>query len=493
MMLPNVKCTQLNDSYSRIDGSFDDLKIIFDFFKVKDEKKEFSTSNYSDGYERFAKVYDKALIVSNGLVELLERFGIYASKENTIFKESHITEYYETIKSKLPFELRDYQIEGFYDVIKNHRLFVRMCTGSGKSATISLVMDFLFSKGLKGILIVPNILLLEQFKSDVETYNLEVQNHIHLIGGEHKIKEFTSPITISTWQSLQKMESSKFKDIDYVLIDECHLLKGNIMREITKMCTNAKWKAGFSGSLPIPQIDKMKLIEIIGVPKNYIRASELIKYGLGSPIFINTIHLNYTKEDSKYFKRITSYPERLGFIKTHTDRTEFISKLSKAITKDQNTLVLFQHTDHGKDIFKTILQEPDLKEKFITGKTSLDYQKSKNVFFINGEISGNTREEIRNLIGDVSGAIIVANYAVLSTGVNIPKLHNMIFASPLKSYIVITQALGRGIRLHVSKDAFMVYDLVDELSYFRNSYYERVKNSYRPEGYEIKESYFNLK
>ena len=489
-MSVNVKLTRLNESYSRIDGPFDDLKIVFDFLKVKDPAKEFGYG-WGDGYERFAKVLDKSLIISNGIVELLDRFGIYESKTSVVFSVAQVQTYYEEIKTLLPFELRDYQIQAFFDVIENKRSFIKMCTGSGKSATIALAMDFLQSRGLKGVLIVPNILLLEQFKGDIEKYNLPVLEHIHLIGGEHHIKEFSKDVTISTWQSLQKMGSDKFKELDFVLIDECHLLKGNIMREITKYCTTARWKAGFSGSMPMSSIDKMKLIEIIGKPKDYIRASELIKYGLGSPIFINTIKVKYSKDDERLFRAQKSYPERLSFIKEHSTRTKFISKLAHSITTEQNTLVLFQHTEHGKDLFKEILGE-DVQEKYITGKQSLSFQKERNVFFINGEISGNTREEIRNLIEDVSGGIIVANYAVLSTGVNIPKLHNMIFASPLKSYITITQALGRGIRLHSSKDAFMVYDIVDDLSYFRKTYFERVNNSYRPEGYEIKERTFNL-
>ena len=84
--------------------------------------------------------------------------------------------------------------------------------------------------------------------------------------------------------------------------------------------------------------------------------------------------------------------------------------------------------------------------------------------------------------------------AILSTGVNIKNLHNMIFATPLKSYTTITQSIGRGIRKHSSKDKFTVFDLVDNLGKrkyggtFYKQYKHRLSTSYYPEGYQVHES-----
>jgi superfamily II DNA or RNA helicase len=94
--------------------------------------------------------------------------------------------------------------------------------------------------------------------------------------------------------------------------------------------------------------------------------------------------------------------------------------------------------------------------------------------------------------------IIIANYAIFSTGVNIKKLHSLIMASPLKSYTTITQSIGRGMRLHESKKVFSVYDLVDDFSIrkpsgmFWKQYQHRISTSYNPEGFPIREVDFNL-
>ena len=58
--------------------------------------------------------------------------------------------------------------------------------------------------------------------------------------------------------------------------------------------------------------------------------------------------------------------------------------------------------------------------------------------------------------------ILVSGYKILSTGVNIRRLFNLIFASPLRSYTTITQSIGRGLRLHPDKKVFRVFDLVDD-------------------------------
>lgn len=82
-----------------------------------------------------------------------------------------------------------------------------------------------------------------------------------------------------------------------------------------------------------------------------------------------------------------------------------------------------------------------------------------------------------------NNAILIASYPTMSTGVNIKRIHNIIFASPLKSYVAITQSIGRGIRLHPEKSVLNVYDLVDDFATFRKQLAHRIETSYTPEGF----------
>lgn len=65
------------------------------------------------------------------------------------------------------------------------------------------------------------------------------------------------------------------------------------------------------------------------------------------------------------------------------------------------------------------------------------------------------REKVKN-------AILLASYGTCSTGVNIRRLHHLVFASPSKSRYRVLQSIGRGLRLHPSKNMIYVMDIVDD-------------------------------
>lgn len=79
----------------------------------------------------------------------------------------------------------------------------------------------------------------------------------------------------------------------------------------------------------------------------------------------------------------------------------------------------------------------------------------------------------------------------MSTGVSIKNLHNIIFAISGKSRIRNLQSIGRVLRLHESKEAATLYDIVDDLSVGKHQnftlghFLERVK-TYNQERFEYK-------
>lgn len=66
-------------------------------------------------------------------------------------------------------------------------------------------------------------------------------------------------------------------------------------------------------------------------------------------------------------------------------------------------------------------------------------------------------------IEEQQGVIIIASYGTCSTGINIPSIENVIFASPSKSKIRNLQSIGRGLRLNAGKKYCTLYDLADDL------------------------------
>ena len=246
------------------------------------------------------------------------------------------------------------------------------------------------------------------------------------------------------------------------------------------------------------------LFGLFGLPKKYISSKELIQRELATPIKINSIVFQYNLDDKNMFRSIPNkqYSKQLKFIKEHENRNTFISKLSCKLKNTGNTLVLFQHTEHGKTIFYEIMKilYPDVKveNKNITGKKSFEFQQQYGVYFVNGEDNAKTREQTRAILEEQSDAILVSCYALLSTGVNIKQLHNLVLASPLKSFTTVTQSIGRMMRKHENKKISNVYDCVDDFGVrkpggvFFKQYTQRKQTSYNTEEFPIEEKYFNL-
>ena len=364
---------------------------------------------------------------------------------------------------------------------------------SGKSVTIALIADFLRTKGKKGLIIVPNISLVQQIHSDFKDYKLQdLADNCHLIGGSNNIKNLDSRVSISTRQSLALMDKNLFKDIDFVIGDEVHGSRGSQYADILRNCTNAKYKIGLTGTLPDNSIEKMEIFSQLGIPKVYIRTQDLINICLATPVKINIINLKYSPEFTEMMKRAVNYAARLVLLKEHSNRSEFIASLSVKVTEQSgNSIVLFQHTEHGKELYRKIFRTKtgiDIEDKNITGKHALEYQKQHQCYFINGEVKDTVREEIRQILEKDKKAILVGNVAILGTGINIKQIHNIIFGSPLKSFITVTQSLGRGIRLHPDKEVVNIYDIAEDLSWFKSQLNYRIKASYEPEGFPIFQS-----
>lgn len=358
---------------------------------------------------------------------------------------------------------------------------------SGKSLSISLILEFFRRSKKRGILIVPNINLLTQFKSDIDSYGLkELSEETLLLGNGHE-SDFSTCLTITTWQSLMKhMDNLNF---DFIICDEGHKFSSDCTSDILLKSINTPIKLGFTGTLPEDPIAKMTLLGLFGKPETIITSSELIERGLGTPVNINVVMLNYPKCDKEAFHEIPkdAFLKQLSFLKEYQKRTEIVSKIAiNERAKSKNVLVLYQHTEHGESIFETLGCDKSKAYDF-------EYQKSKGVLFMNGSIKGNIREEQRQYMENNTGVIMIANYACMSTGVSIKNLHSLVLASPLKSFVTISQSLGRLMRKHSSKKESNIFDIVDNFGFrkpsgiFVNQYKHRLKSSYIPEEFKVKE------
>lgn len=362
--------------------------------------------------------------------------------EDPDISPKNIVEILKNFNIKL--EVRDYQYQAIYEVLKKQRKLLLSPTGSGKSLMIYSVVRFLESNNHKTLILVPTTSLVEQIYKDFISYGWDAENHCHKIySGREKISD--ADVVISTWQSIYKLPKKYFDDFTAVIGDEAHLFKAKSLISIMTKLHNAKYRVGFTGTLDGTKTNKMVLEGLFGPVKSVTKTDNLMRKGYLSHLKIKILLLKHE------YKKFDSYQQEIDYIISHDKRNNLIKNLVKEI--NGNTLILFSMVErHGKVLYDLI------------NKTVQD----KKVFFVHGGVDVEERETIRQIAEEEDNAIIIASYGTFSTGINIKNLHNVIFASPSKSRVRNLQSIGRVLRINSGKTHATLYDIADDISKNKN-------------------------
>ena len=350
-----------------------------------------------------------------------------------------VKDYMRSICSHQP---RKYQVEGVYDALKHNRQLLISPTASGKSLMIYSLVRYYVEKGQKILLVVPTTSLVEQMYKDFLDYGWDADSFCHKIyAGKEKTNEF--PVTITTWQSVYKLERSFFEDYNVVIGDEAHLFKSKSLISIMTKLHHAKYRFGFTGTLDGTQTHKWVLEGLFGPSYKVTKTEELMRQGHLSQLDIQCIVLKHAE------KKFETYQDEIEYLITHQQRNTFIKNLT--LDLKGNTLVLYSRVEaHGQVLY-------DLINK--------DKKGDRKLFFIHGGVDAGERELVREITESENNAIIVASYGTFSTGINIKSLHNVIFASPSKSRIRNLQSIGRVLRKGKGKVKATLYDISDDCTY----------------------------
>ena len=260
-----------------------------------------------------------------------------------------------------------------------------------------------------------------------------------------KIDVIEPQVIVTTWQSVFKQPKEWFEQFGFYLGDEAHTGTAKSLQTISSNLVNAEYRIGTTGTLDNEKVHKLVLEGSFGPVYEVITTRELMDTGSLADLSIDVLLLQYDKETCKAVKGLP-YQEEIDFIVRHEKRNNLIKNLS--LQQTGNTLVLFQFVEkHGKPLYKSIV----------------DSSKDRKVLYVSGETHVDERELVRKICTEQNNVIIVASLAVFSTGINIPSLENIIFASPTKSQIKVLQSIGRGLRKHGDKKA-KLYDIVDDFS-----------------------------
>ena len=374
---------------------------------------------------------------------------------NDMISYEGVKDYMKSICTHSP---RDYQIEGVFDALKHNRKLLISPTASGKSLMIYSIVRYYESKGQKILLVVPTTSLVEQMYKDFEDYGWDAASYCHKIySGKEKTNEF--PVTITTWQSVYKLDRSFFEDYGVIIGDEAHLFKSKSLIEIMTKLHHAKYRFGFTGTLDGTQTHKWVLEGLFGPSYKVTRTDELMQQGHLSQLDIQCLVLKHPPQ------KFEKYEDEIQYLISHEQRNKFITNLT--LDLKGNSLLLFSRVEaHGAVLFNQI---------------NTNKRGDRKVFFIHGGVDTEERELVREITERENSAIIVASYGTFSTGINIRNLHNVIFASPSKSRVRNLQSIGRVLRKGKNKTKAVLYDISDDCTcnsrknYTLNHLIERIK------------------
>ena len=486
--MTKVVIEKLDEVYVRV---FSDPSIeqeLCDFFTYEYPGARFTPQYRARLWDGKVRLYDqlrKTLYV--GLYDYVKHFcerNEYqlVLKGDSIFPEPKYTTetvegFVKTLKLPEKIEIRDYQIDAITKGINDERVVLLSPTGSGKSFIIYSLMRYHISRGNKCILIVPTTSLVEQMYSDFEDYSSvngwSVGAHCQKLYSGFS-KEFTKDVLITTWQSIYLQPKSWFRQFNVIFGDEAHSFKAKSLTTVMEKMDTIRYRIGTTGTLDNKKVHKLVLEGIFGPVHKVITTKKLMDSGRLSSLNITCIVLKYSESIRKERNKNT-YQDEMDFLVGNESRNKFIRNL--AVNSKGNTLVLFQYVEkHGKVLYDLIKDKVHDKRK---------------VFFVYGGTDTSDREAIRHITEDEDDAIIIASYGTFSTGINIPSIENVIFASPTKSKIRNLQSIGRGLRKKDGKEACNLYDIADDLhwkswkNHTLNHAAERYK-TYAEEEFDIK-------
>jgi superfamily II DNA or RNA helicase len=386
---------------------------------------------------------------------------------------------YENINlTPLNMELRDYQVKACSECLNFGRGIVVLPTASGKTLVIASIIKSLIDNKLckKCLFITPSIQLIEQTYKDFIEYG--INNSISMWSGDNLLNP-TAEIIIAGTSILQSetQDLSILGQVDLVIIDECHKIRNkNEINDIFKKF-NTNHFFGFTGTMCEDKLDQWNVIGKIGPILFEKESSELRDNKYISNALIKIIKIKYKNKpiyppkEQLFDDPTVLYDFEIEFLHNNEFRNQIISKLCQKLSK--NTLIMIDRIHHGEVLFESLQKNTQ----------------GKQIYFIRGEVEVEDREKVRQIMELNDNIICIAISNIFSTGINISNLHYIIFGNIGKAKVKIIQSIGRGLRLHETKDQLVIYDIADMLTYGERHYHKRL-DLYEKEKIEIRE--FNI-
>lgn len=330
--------------------------------------------------------------------------------------------------------IRYYQKEIHDICVLDGRAAIEAATGTGKSR---MILDIIQSLGVRSLIIVPTIALLEQ------TYELFCNRfgpkHVGMVGNQKK--KINKNIVIALPISLSKYSEEELSYFDCFIIDESHHGAAETYSSLNETkFNNIYYRFFFSGTQYRNDGSDLALLGVISKVKYRYTAIQGIEDGvLTRPSFFIYRNLLSLKDESpknmKYYKKF--YGEH---IVEHEKRNELIINAAlKLRAKNKQIIILCDEIKHT-ELLISLLPE-DQRIVMVHGKTKNNQSIIKKF----------NRGEIDLLIGT----------SVIGEGVDTIGADGLILAAGGKAKSKVVQNIGRALRLKPGKQNAIIIDFQD--------------------------------
>lgn len=330
-----------------------------------------------------------------------------------------------------PITLWKHQVTAVNTAIQDGQGVLELATGAGKTI-ICGIMSKIWSEHGRVVVIVPSIDLILQTHYE---FKERVGVDAGIWYGDRKER---GDVTIATWQSLDHFPEL-FNEVICVIVDEVHQAKAKVLSEmLSGPAANVPFRFGCTGTLPKEDLFRKQIEATIGKHIYVVRSKYL--QDLGVLATANIFQMKLADEKNPGWVKSSKYHEvwkdELDWMFSDKARVAYITATIAEIAEEYgNTLVLIQYRDHGKKLLK------DLPEA-----VSLD-----------GRNKG--RRDVYEAFNNGDNGILICTYGIASTGIDIPRIFNLVIIEPGKKFEKVMQTLGRGLRTAEDKSHINVFDI----------------------------------
>lgn len=339
--------------------------------------------------------------------------------------------------------LRPYQQEALDSIVDNsskgiNKQLVVLPTGAGKTVIFSHLPK-IKKDSLPMLVLAHRSELLDQARTKILASNPELTVEIE----QAERKAGYADVVVASVATLGRNNTPRIQQYpkDYfnsIVIDEAHHAAAPTYRRIIDFF-NAPFLLGVTAT---PQrSDSTRLIDVFDEIVYYKSIQDLIEDGWLCPLVGYRIKsdTDITKVEIQNGEYVQNQLEEAI---DNPERNARIVAAYRSLAMDQKAIVFASGVKHAQNLALSFRQA-SVDCEVIIGTTSYEDRQTTLARFATGQLK------------------VIVNVGVLTEGFDEPSIQAIILAKPTRSTLLYTQIVGRGTRLHESKDNCKIIDIAD--------------------------------